>query len=58
MTSHRAVRNAFTDAPELHPNLILGSLQLLFWLFVHPSAWRSHVAALTRICAPISRWSN
>lgn len=39
-------QNAYTDAPELHPNLILGSLQLLFWLFFHPSAWRNHVARI------------
>lgn len=36
-------QNAYTDAPELHPNLFLGSLHLLFWLFVHPSAWRAYV---------------
>ncbi|MEG4419802.1 ATP-binding protein [Microcoleus sp. LAD1_D5] len=36
-------RNAYTNAPEQHPNLILGSLQLLFWLFFHPSAWQNHV---------------
>lgn len=34
---------AYTDAPRLNRNLFLGSLQLLFWLFVHPSAWRSHI---------------
>jgi hypothetical protein len=38
--------NAYTDSPSLHPNLILGSLQILFWVFLHPSAWRSHVARL------------
>ena len=52
MTSAPATRNAFTDAPELHPNLILGSLQLLFWLFVHPSAWRSHVARIDPALRP------
>ena len=36
-------RNAYTDSPEQHPNLIFGSLQLLFWLFFHPSAWRNHL---------------
>lgn len=36
-------KNNYTDAPELHPNLFLGSLHLLFWLFVHPSAWRAYV---------------
>ena len=36
----------YTDSPSLHPNLFLGSLQLVFWLFIHPSAWRNHVARL------------
>jgi AAA+ ATPase superfamily predicted ATPase len=34
----------FTDAPELHPNPVLGSLHLLFWLLFHPSAWRHYLA--------------
>ncbi len=38
--------NIYTDAPELHPNLILGSLHLLFWLFFHPSAWRNFVTGI------------
>jgi hypothetical protein len=42
----RDLENAYTDAPEPNPNLILGGLQLLFWLFFHPSAWRSHVARI------------
>lgn len=46
MTSPTVPPNAYTDAPEQHPNIILGSLQLLFWLFFRPSAWRNH---LTRI---------
>ncbi len=40
------LKNAYTDAPELHPNLILGSLHLLFWLLFHPSAWRHFVARI------------
>ena len=36
----------FTDAPRLHPNFLVGSLQMVFWLFVHPSAWRAHVEQL------------
>ena len=56
MTSHLPRATPITDAPELHPNLILGSLQLLFWLFFHPSAWRNHVARTRSVhCAPISR---
>ena len=33
----------YTDTPEQHPNLILGSLQLLFWLFFRPKAWGNHL---------------
>ncbi len=36
----------YTDAPPLHRNLLLGSLQLLFWLFFHPSAWRNEIARI------------
>jgi len=36
-------RNTYTHSPTLHPNLLLGSLQLLFWLLVHPSAWRNYI---------------
>jgi hypothetical protein len=43
MTSPNVPRNAYTNAPEQHPNLMLGSLQLLFWLFFHPSAWQNHL---------------
>lgn len=43
MTQPDPLKNAYTDAPELHPNLLLGSLQLMVWLFFHPSAWRNHV---------------
>ena len=35
--------NIYTDTPEQHPNLILGSLQLLFWVIFRPTAWRNHV---------------
>ncbi len=36
-------RNAYTNAPEQHPNWILGSLQLLFWLVFRPSAWGNYL---------------
>ncbi|WP_298912124.1 AAA family ATPase [uncultured Nostoc sp.] len=36
-------RNAYTYTPEQHTNSILGSLQLLFWLFFRPSALRNHL---------------
>ena len=43
MTTPSAPRTAYTDAPELHPNPVLSSLQILFWLLFHPSAWRNYV---------------
>ena len=43
MTSPNVPRNAYTNEPEKHPNLILGSLQLLFWLFFRPSAWQNYL---------------
>src|SRR6476661_867061 len=48
-------RNAYTDSPEQHPNLILGSLQLLPWLFFRPSAFRNH---LTRIDPDLDFYSS
>jgi hypothetical protein len=52
MSPAAGLRNAYTDAPELHPNLILGSLQLLFWLLFHPSAWRHYVARIDPALPP------
>jgi hypothetical protein len=46
------LKNAYTDAPEPHPNLILGSLQLLLWLFFHPSAWGNHAARIDARLSP------
>ncbi|BAY28211.1 hypothetical protein NIES2107_00350 [Nostoc carneum NIES-2107] len=43
MVSPNILHNAYTDSPQQHPNLILGSLQLLFWLFFRPAAWRNHL---------------
>ena len=41
-----AILNAYTHAPPQHPNLLIGALHLLVWLFYHPSAWRSHIARI------------
>ncbi|WDD33899.1 ATP-binding protein [Nostoc sp. UHCC 0926] len=43
MTSPQLPLNAYTNAPQQHPNLILSSLQLLFWLSFRPLAWRNHL---------------
>ena len=50
--------NAYTDAPEQHPNFILGSLQLLFWLFFRPTAWRNHIARIDPTLRPDFCWSE
>ncbi|OQY43122.1 MAG: hypothetical protein B6242_15350 [Anaerolineaceae bacterium 4572_78] len=39
-------KDAYTDSPDLHPSLILGSLQLFFWLFFRPSAWHNYLQRL------------
>ena len=45
-------RNAYTDSPALHPNFLLGSLQALFWIAFHPSAWRNHVTHIDTSLRP------
>src|SRR5215475_12602793 len=52
MMTQNGLHHAYTDAPEPHPNLFLGSLQLLFWLFFRPSAWRHHVARIDPTLRP------
>ena len=52
MSPTTSPKNAYTDAPRLHPNLILGSLQLLFWLLFHPSAWHHYVARIEPALRP------
>lgn len=42
----------FTNSPPLHANPLIGSIQLLFWLFFRPSAWRSYVQHLPGTIAP------
>jgi hypothetical protein len=46
------MKNVYTDAPNLHPNLILGSLHLFFWLFFHPSAWRNFIIRIDPTLQP------
>ncbi|MFP4103125.1 MAG: ATP-binding protein, partial [Coleofasciculus sp.] len=58
MSSPSVPRNAYTDSPEQHPNLILGSLQLLFWIFFHPSAWQNHIARIEKSSYPGSDSTN
>jgi hypothetical protein len=41
-----AYPNVYTHAPALHPNLLVGTVQILFWLAFHPTAWRNYVTQL------------
>lgn len=43
MSANPTIENAYTDSPRLHRNLLLGTLQIGFWLLVHPSAWRNYI---------------
>ena len=38
---------SYSNAPPLHRNVLLGTLQLLAWLLFHPSAWRSYLAQVS-----------
>lgn len=42
----QTLNNSYTDAPRLHSNLVLGSLQLVAWAVFHPAAWQSYVARI------------
>ena len=42
----------YTDSPPLRRNLLAGSLQLLFWLFSHPTAWRHYIHRLDPALSP------
>jgi hypothetical protein len=46
------LKTSYTDSPRLHPNLILSSLQLPFWLLFHPAAWRHFVARIDSALRP------
>jgi hypothetical protein len=52
MTPPDQPSNAYTHAPRLHPNLLLGGLQLLAWLYLYPSAWRHHLARIAPALHP------
>lgn len=54
MTSPDVPPNAYTNAPKQHSNLILSSLQLLFWLFFRPTAWNNHLANINPALHPDS----
>ncbi|MFN8490161.1 MAG: hypothetical protein U0350_21415 [Caldilineaceae bacterium] len=42
----------FTHSPPLSRNPLLGSLQLLLWLLLHPSAWCNHIKRIAPTLRP------
>jgi hypothetical protein len=44
--------NAYSHAPRQHPNLLIGSLQILVWLLGHPLAWCHHIARIDPALRP------
>jgi len=66
MASIMIPQNAYTDSPELNPNLFLGAFQILGWLFFHPSAWANYVSRMDTRLLPnfclaelkIDQWRN
>lgn len=58
MNSPAVPRKAYTDTPDQHSSLILGSLQLLFWIFFRPSAWRNYLVRIDPALHPNSQVWN
>ncbi len=52
MTARSTPPQGYPGAPALQTPLLLGSLQLLGWLFCHPTAWRQYVAHLDPMLRP------
>lgn len=46
MRNNNSLKNAYTYSPEQHPNIVLGSLHLLFWFVFRPRAWENHIQRL------------
>ncbi len=42
----KSSKNLYTDQPELSKELITRTIQLLSWLYFHPSAWRNCVSRI------------
>lgn len=44
--------NSYTHTPTLHPSPLISSLQLLMWLFLHPSAWANYITGMAADLRP------
>lgn len=66
MKDSATIQRAYTDSPWQSPNLILGSLQLLLWIVMHPTALRNHIIQIDKNLSPefclldldFSQWKN
>lgn len=52
MTLPDNLHNTYSYEPEPHPNLILGSVQLVFWLFFRPTVWRNYIHRIEQKLSP------
>jgi hypothetical protein len=46
MKIHNIPKNTYTNQLSQHPNLFVGSLQLLFWFTLQPSVWNNQIQYL------------
>jgi len=44
--------NTHNQSPVLHRDPVRGGIQILSWLFFHPSAWRSYIASIDKELHP------
>lgn len=50
--SSHSPNSEYTDAPLLNRNVVLGSVQVVWWLLFHPSAWRNHLLRVDSKLSP------
>lgn len=48
----RRIPEIYTDAPTLHGNPLIATLQIAIWLFFRPSAWRKYIERAEPTLAP------
>jgi hypothetical protein len=58
MNFHKLSAHRYSDKPRKYSNPLLGSLQLIFWIYIHPSAWRNFVNSLNSDLSPEFRLSD
>lgn len=58
MKANKISVHRYTDNPRKYSNPILGSIQLIFWIYIHPSAWRNFIYSLNLDLNPEFRLSD